>query len=82
LCTEHADLAAVEAGHAANHGCIVGKSAVAVNLAKVGEDAIDIVQRIGPHGMPRHFGALPRREIAGDLAAQGIDALMQILELF
>ena len=77
LRAEHGNFPALEARHAANHGGIVAKSAVAVNFAEVGKDALDVVQRIGPHGMARQFGALPWRELARDLPAQSFHALLQ-----
>ena len=60
---------------------IVAKTAVSVNFAEVGKDALDVVQRVGPHGMTRQFGALPWRQFARNLAAQRLDALLQSLEL-
>ena len=65
----------------ANHGGIVAKTAVAVNLAEVGEDALNVVQGIRPHGMARQFGTLPRRQLASHLAAQSVHPPMHLLQL-
>ena len=67
--------------HAADHRGIVAKTAVAVNLAEVGKDALNVVQRIGTLGMARQFGALPGRQLAGHLPAQRVHALVQFLQL-
>src|SRR5271165_7263393 len=81
LRTEHGDFASVEAGHAANHRRVVGKAAVTVNLADIGKNPLDVIEGIGTHGVAGHFGALPRREFARNLAAQRLYALLQLLKL-
>ncbi len=57
------------------------KAAVAVDFAEVGKDALDVVERIRTVGMTRQFGALPRRQLAGHLAAQRFHAVVQHLQL-
>src|SRR5215470_17791581 len=59
LVSDDEDLFAVEAGHTADDGRIVGETAVPMNLAPVGEDALHIVEGIWTLWMARHFSALP-----------------------
>ena len=40
-------------------GGIVAETAVAVNFAEIGEQALDVVERLRTLGMPRQFGFLP-----------------------
>ena len=72
LRTEDQHLPSAKGRHAANHGGIVAKTAVAMDLAEIGKDALDVVQRIRTHGVARQLGALPRRELASHLAAQRV----------
>ncbi len=69
--------AAAQPRHAADHRGIVAEAAVAVNLAEVGKDALNVVERVGPVRMARQLGALPRGQFAGHLALERLDALMQ-----
>ena len=50
---------AVEAGHAGGHRGVVGELAVAVNLAEVGEQGLDVVHGIGTLRVPGQFGFDP-----------------------
>ena len=72
---------AVEAGHAADDGGIVAEAAVAVNFAEVGEDALDVVERLRTLRMPRQFGFLPGSGWCIHFAAQGFDAILQFGDL-
>ena len=45
--------------HAAGHGLIVAKGAIAVNLAEIREDSLDKVHGVGPLGMPRPLDSDP-----------------------
>ena len=46
LRAEHGNFPSLETRHAADHGGVVAKAAVAVDFAEVGKDALDVVQRI------------------------------------
>ena len=81
LRAQHQHFAAAEARHAADHRRVVAKTAVAVNFAEVGEDALDVIQRIGTAGMARQFGALPGSQLAGHLPAERRNPVMQYLQL-
>ena len=50
---------AVEPAHAANDGRIVAEKAVAVDFLKVGQNALDVVERVRALGMARVLDALP-----------------------
>src|ERR1035437_7905422 len=78
---EHEPLPSAKVRHAANHGGIVAKTAVAMNLAEVGKDALDVVQRIRTHGVARQLGTLPGRELASHLAAQRVNPSVHFLQL-
>jgi hypothetical protein len=57
----HAGLA-VEARQPAHDGQVVGKVAVAVQFLEVGEDLVDVVQRVGPLRVARDLRHLPGRQ--------------------
>ena len=72
---------AVKAGHAADDGGVVAKAAVAVNFAEVGEDALDVVERLRTLRMPRQFGLLPGGGRRVHFLPQGLDAFLQFGDL-
>ena len=53
------DRAAIERGETAHDRGIVGEQAVAVQFEEVRERQLQIVERVGPLGMPRQLHALP-----------------------
>jgi len=55
----------METGHTADDGGIVRIAAITVNLAPVGEDALDVIEQIGALGMPRQFGFFPGFGVRG-----------------
>jgi len=57
----HAGLA-VEAREAADDGEVVREGAVAVQLLEVGEDVVDVVERVGPLRVARDLRHLPGRK--------------------
>ena len=59
MADHHAGLA-VKACQAADDGEVVRKVAVAVQLLKVGEDIVGVIQRIGALRVPRNLRHLPR----------------------
>ena len=61
-------LALVERG-AGDDRVIVGETAIAVQLDEVGEQALDVVERGRARRMARHLDALPRRQVAIEVAA-------------
>ena len=75
------DFLAVKASHPANNRRIVAESAVSVNLAPVGENALNIIQRVRTLRMTRQFGPLPRVQMRRNLAAKVVHAIVQLLDL-
>ncbi len=73
-------LALVERG-AGDDGVIVGEAAIAVQLDEVGEQALDVVERGRARRVPRHLHALPRRQVAVEIAAHGVDAAFEPRDL-
>jgi len=71
---DHHAALAVEAGHAADDGVVVGEAAVAVQLLEIRKHMGRIVQRVRALGVPGHLGDLPGREL-------GVDVLLQSLAL-
>jgi hypothetical protein len=55
---------AVEARQPADDGMVVGKGAIAVQFLEIGEDVLDVVERVGPLRMARHLGDLPGVSLA------------------
>ena len=58
------------AGQAAHDGRVVAVAAVAVELAELAADGIDVVLEQRPLGMPRHLHRFPGREVVVGLAEQ------------
>ena len=54
---------------------------VAVQLDKMGEDFIDVVQRIRALGVPCNFGDLPGRQVAVDVFGELLAFLGQLVDL-
>src|SRR5437867_4950215 len=54
------DRAAFEECRAANDGRVIAVKPIAVNLLKIGEKALDIVECMGALGMTRELDPLPR----------------------
>ena len=71
----------VETGHAAQNCGIVGVAAIAVNLAPIRKNALDVIERIRALRMPRQFGLIPGAEMRGHLLAQALDTLLKLLNL-
>ena len=58
LADDH-DGALFEPAHAGDDGVVVGEEAVAVDLVEIGEQALDVVERMRALGMARQLHALP-----------------------
>ena len=71
----------MKARHAANDGGIIGVTAIAVDLAPVSKDPLDVIQGVGPLRMPGQLCFFPRTEVCRDLFAQGVDSLIELLNL-
>src|SRR5258708_5916515 len=71
----------MKAGHTANDGSIVSKTAIAMNLAEVGEQPLDVVEGLWPLWMAGQLGFLPGSLRPFHLFLQRADALMQLCEL-
>jgi len=59
----------METGHATDDCWIIGEPAVAVDLAEVGEDALDVIEEVRPLRVPRQFSLLPGVEVSVNLLA-------------
>src|SRR5664279_4102226 len=81
LRAEHQHLPSAKARHAANHGGIVTKTAVSVNFAEIGKDALNVIQRIRTHRVACKFGTFPRRELASYLTPQRVHPDVHFLQL-
>src|SRR5205807_4770045 len=81
LRANHENFLAVKSGHAAENRRIISESAVTMNLAPVGEHALNVVQRLRTLRMPGQLSLLPRRGCGFDLLSQGVDALLQPRQL-
>jgi hypothetical protein len=55
---------------------------VAVQLDEVGEDFVDVVQRVGPLGVARDLGDLPGRQVAVDVLGELLALLAELVDLF
>ena len=67
-------------GEAGDDRVIVGEAAIAVQLVEVGEQPLDVVERVRPVRVPRHQHALPRRQGLEDLGADLVGAPPQRLD--
>src|SRR5215472_14147989 len=81
LLPDNDDFFAVKARQTANDRWVVGKTAIPVNLAPVGENPLDVVQGVRPLWMTRQFRLLPGTEAGVDLAAQRIHPLVELSDL-
>ena len=72
---------AVEAGEARDDRRVVAEAAIAVELDPVLEDAIDVVERVGPVLVPRELHLLPRREAREELARELRRLVFEALQL-
>ena len=70
LLTQHHARGAVETRQTTDDAQVIGKVAVAMQLDKVGEYFLNVVQRVGALGVPSNFGDLPGRELAVDILGQ------------
>jgi hypothetical protein len=77
LMADDRDLRAAVLREAGDDGVIVGEAAIAVEFVEAGEKALDVVERVGPGGMPRHQDALPRRQVLEQLRPNLAGALPQ-----
>ena len=53
---------------------------VAVQFDKVGKEFVNVIQRVGPLGVARNFGDLPRRQVAVDVFRQLLAFLCQLVD--
>ena len=63
MANDHASVA-IEARQTTHDAQIIRKVPVAVQLHKIGENLVDVVERIRPLRMPCNLCDLPRRQIA------------------
>ena len=81
LIADDENFLAVKAGHAANNGGIVAETAVAVNFAQVGENALDVVEGLRALRMAGKFRFLPGGLLGLHLFAQSMDAFLELRQL-
>ena len=81
LVAHNDDFLAVKASHPANNRRIVAEAAIPVNLAPIGKNALDIIQRVGTLRMARQFRALPRVQVRRNFAAKVVHPFVQLLDL-
>src|SRR5690606_486511 len=82
LMADDHDRTAVQPGDASDNGSVVGKVTVAVQLFEVGEDVLDVVQRVGTLGVTRHLGHLPARQIGENAFGKSLALGLQAGDLF
>ena len=59
LLADHHDGALFEPAHAGDHGVVVGEETVAVDLVEIGEQALDVIERMRTLGVARQLHAIP-----------------------
>ena len=79
LADEH-DRAAVEPAKAGDHRAVVRQSPVAVQLEPVLQQALDVVERVGPLVVPGQLD-LPPDLLVGGLVADPVDLALEPLQL-
>src|SRR5581483_180272 len=81
LLPNHDYFRAVKASHPTNNCRIIAKSTVTMDLTPVGENTLDIVERIWTLRMPRQFCFHPRWARSRRLCAQCLYSIVQFLDL-
>src|SRR5258706_8915670 len=81
LGADHQNFLAMKACHAANDGGIVSEAAIAVNLAEISEETLDVIERLRPLGMPRQLRFLPGSLHAFHFLSKNVNALLQLRQL-
>src|SRR5436305_14430053 len=71
----------MEPSHPADHGWIVRKTAITVDLAKIGKDPVDVIEEVWPVGVACQFGPDPSLAVR-HLIAQSMYADAQIVNFF
>ena len=70
LLRDHHHRLRIEPAHAGDDGVIVAEGAVAMQFVKIGEQTLDVIERVRTLGMARELHALPARiawlEATGD----------------
>ena len=66
---EHRDFFSLKTRHTADESGIVAEKAVAVDLAPVGENAFDVIERIRTLRVARQLGLLPGIHLRMELLA-------------
>src|SRR5262249_23292876 len=60
---------------------IIGEPPVALELDELRQEGLDVIERVGPEGMPRDLGLLPRRQARVDLSRDALELLAELLDL-
>ena len=63
------DVVSTQPGKTADHRAILGEQPVAVEFVKICKRVFDVVQRIGPFGVPGKLDTLPGGEVQKNLSA-------------
>ena len=74
------DAVFAQPGKAADHRAVLGKQPVAVQFLKIGERPVEVIQRVGPLGMPRQLDALPGGEVRENLPPGFLQLLFDELD--
>jgi len=64
---DHHHRLTIETGQTAHDGVVIGKGTIAMQLFKIGEDVLDVIQRVGALRMARHLRNLPGRQLGVDI---------------
>jgi len=82
LVADHHARYAVEACETAHDRQVIRKMPVAVKLDEIGEDLVDVVERVGTLRMPCDLGDLPRRQVAVDVLGELLALLAELIDFF
>ena len=81
MADDHARLA-FESRQAAHNCGVIGKCTVAVQFVKIGENQVDVVERVRALRMTRDFDHLPRFEFGVGVFGQFIAFFLQASDFF
>ena len=72
---------AAELGEPAHDGPVGSEAPIALDLEEVGEELVEVVERVGPVGVPGELDDLPGREVVEDLDLEPLGLPLQLLDL-
>ncbi len=71
---------AIETGKTAHQGGVIAEITITVHLEKIGEEHIDIVERIRAGLVPGQLRPLPAGQVAENILAELFGLLLQLLQ--